>query len=472
VRRLIALLSAAALLTGCSLDPAYRRPGAPVPQNFPQGPGYPPAPGPGPAAAPVASIGWRAFFVDANLRAVIEKALAQNRDLRVAVANLQAARAQYVIQRADLLPNVSASFGESYQRIPGAVEGIPGVGAVDSRAYSLQGGVSAWEIDLFGHTRSLTRAALEQYLASEDNRRSVQTSLIAEVATDYFTLAADRQLLAVAQRTLASQQASLDLTRGRLNAGVASMVDVEQAESTVQQARSDVAQFTTNAGQAQNALDLVVGAAVPEFLLPQGLAGTAGEVADLQPGAPSQVLLQRPDVLQAEHQLKAANADIGAARAAFFPTISLTAQAGQESTALSSLFSAASRSWLFQPNASLPLFAGGRNVGGLRYAKAQRDAAVAQYEKAIQTAFREVADCLARQGTIADQLAAQQALVDANAQSLALSNARYERGADTYLNVLVAERSLYGAQQSQISTQLMDLSNIVTLYRALGGGQG
>ena len=462
---LIVILAAA--LGGCSMDPAYQRPAPPVPASFPQGPSYAP-PAPEPAAA---SMGWRAFFQDADLRSVIELALAQNRDLRVAVANIQTNKAQAAVQRAALFPGVNATAGESYQRIPGGVGSFPGAGAIDVRAYSADVGFSAWELDLFGHTRSLSRAAFEQYLASEDNRRAVQTSLIASVANDYFTLAADLQLLAVARRTLAAQQGSLDLIQARFNAGVASLLDLQQARSTVQQARSDVAQYTAAAAQAKNALDLVVGAPTPEALLPKGLTSVNGEVAALAAGTSSDILFQRPDVLQAEHQLEAANANIGAARAAFFPSVALTAQVGQESTALQQLFNAASRTWLFQPNVSLPIFEGGRNVGNLKAAKAQRDTAQAQYEKAIQTAFREVADALARAGVIDEQLAAQQALVAADASSLQLSTARYERGADTYLNVLVTQRALYGAQQSQVSVQLIDLTNAVTLYRALGGGQ-
>jgi multidrug efflux system outer membrane protein len=433
-----------------------------VPGAFPQGLSYAPA-ATGPSAA---ATGWRAFFTDAKLKAIIEQALAQNRDLRTAVANIQTARAQYMTQRSALFPAVTASGGEAYEHIPFE----PGV-SITERYYSADLGFSSWEIDLFGRTRSLSRAAREQLYASRDARVAFQTTLIAEVATDYYTLAADRQLLDVAQRTVVSQKASLDLTVSRMNAGQASELDVRQAETTLDQARSDVAQYTTNAAQALNALNLVVGAAVSEALLPKALPPIEGQTAPLAAGTSSEVLLSRPDVLEAEHQLRAANADIGAARAAFFPEITLTGQVGQESTALSSLFNPASRTWLFQPGATLPIFEGGKNVAGLKSAKASRDAAIAAYEKAIQTAFSEVANALARQGTIGDQLAAQQALVEASNDSYRLSNARYERGADTYLNVLVAERALYSAQQTQISTALAALANAVELYRALGGGQ-
>ena len=463
MRRLIALAAGCALLGACTLDPAYRRPAAPVPASFPQGPSYA-----APPAEPSVPASWRAVFTDADLQAVIDQALANNRDLRAAVANIASAQAQTDVQRSALFPNVNASAGETQQRAPNTF--TPGGGAITTRAYSASVGFSSWELDLFGRTRSLTRAAYDQFLASEDNRRAVQVSLVAQVATQWFTYAADADLLRVAQDTLKTQQASLDLTRARFNGGVASELDLRQAETTVEQARSDVANFTTTLAQARNALDLLVGAPVAEARLPKALP--AGAVAEVQAGLSSQVLLTRPDVLQAEHQLQSANADIGAARAAFFPQIGLTGQVGQQSTALERLFDAASRTWLFAPSVSVPIFAGGRNVAGLKSAEAQRDAAVAAYEKAIQSAFRDVADALARQGTIGEQLAAQQALVNSSSQALSLTNARYERGADPYLNVLVAQRSLYSAQQGLISTSLTRLTNAVSLYRALGGGQG
>jgi multidrug efflux system outer membrane protein len=451
-----------AVLGGCTLDPAYKRPPPPVPASFPQGPSYAP-----PADRADAPTSWRAVFTDPDLQAAIDLALTQNRDLRAAVADIQSAQAQVAVQRSALLPAITGSAGETQEQTPNTF--IPGGGSLNLRLYSASIGFSNWELDLFGRTRSLTRAAFDQFLAAEDNRRAVQVSLVAQVATAWLTYAADRDLLSVAQQTLTSQQASLDLTRARFNGGVASELDVSQAETTVEQARSDVANFTTTLAQAKNALDLVVGAAVPEARLPKALP--AEGVAEVKAGLGSQVLLARPDVLQAEHQLQSANANIGAARAAFFPQISLTGQVGQESTALQTLFNAASRTWLFEPNVTVPIFEGGRNVANLKAAKAQRDTAVAQYEKAIQSAFRDVADALAREGTIGEQLAAQRALVNSASQALTLTNARYERGTDPYVNVLVAQRTLYGAQQSLISTALIRLTNAVSLYRALGGGQ-
>ncbi len=456
-------LALCVLLGACNLDPAYHRPAPPVPASFPQGPSYAP-----PAAGPeAATVGWQAFFTDPDLKAVIEMALANNRDLRVAVANIQSAQGQVAVQRAALFPAVTGTAGATYEQTPNTF--VPGGGSLKLNLYSAAIGFSNWEIDLFGHTRSLTRAAYDQFLAEEDNRRAVQVSLIAQTATAWFTYASDKDLLAVARETLAAQQDSLDLTRARFNGGVASELDVHQAETGVESARSDVASFTTNLAQAKNALDLLVGAQVPEARLPKTLP--AGGVGEVQSGLGSEVLLKRPDVLQAEHQLLSANANIGAARAAFFPQISLTANAGQEAAGLDKLFASASRTWLFEPNLAVPIFEGGRNIANLKVAKAQRDAAVAQYEQAIQSAFRDVSDALARQGTIGEQLAAQQALVGAASQTLTLTNARYERGIDPYLNVLIAQRTLYTAQQTLIGVVLTRLTNSVSLYRALGGGQ-
>jgi outer membrane protein, multidrug efflux system len=458
-------------LAGCiDLAPTYRRPAAPVPQAFPTGPAYPPAP-----ASPTEVVGWRAFFSDPKLKRVIEQALANNRDLRIAVANIAAARAQYHVQRAALFPKIDATASATYGQEPASVISSGAVAPGQStefniRQYSLTGGFTAWQLDLFGKVRNLTRAAQEQYFATREARDAAQITLVGEVATDYLDLRSDRALLAIATETLASSAASLDLTKHRLDAGVASGLDVTQAETTVQQARFDVARLTTQVAQDRNALELVVGAPVADADLP---ADTSAEVVvlDRLPGAvSSSVLLARPDVLQAEDVLRGANANIGAARANFFPQISLTGSGGLISLALSTLFKASSATWTFIPSVSQTLFDAGANRGNLAFAKAQRDLDVAQYEKAIQTAFREVADALAQRGTIDEQLAAQAALTDASRQALAISTARYQRGADTYLNVLIAQRTYYAAQQTLVTTRLARSTNLVTLYGALGGG--
>ena len=441
-----------------------------MPQGFPAGPAYAPPP-----ASPVAAAGWREFFSDPKLKRVIEQALANNRDLRIAVANIAAARAQYHIQRAALFPTVTANANATYGQEPASVISsgavAPGQSAeFNIREYSLTAGFTAWQLDLFGKVRNLTRAAQDQYFATRQARDAAQITLVGEVATDYLDLRSDRALLAIARDTLTSGEASLDLTQHRLDAGVASALDVTQAQTTVQQARFDVARLTTQVAQDRNALELVVGAPVADADLP---AETSGEVVVLErlPAAvSSSVLLTRPDVLQAEDVLRGANANIGAARANFFPQISLTGSGGLTSLALSTLFKASSATWTFIPSVSQTIFDAGANRGNLALAKAQRDLDVAQYEKAIQTAFREVADALAQRGTIDEQVAAQEGLTDASRQALAISTARYQRGADTYLNVLIAQRTYYAAQQTLVTTRLARSTNLVTLYGALGGG--
>ncbi len=467
----VVALSLGLTLAGCiDLAPTYRRPAAPVPQGFPAGPAYAPPP-----ASPVAAAGWREFFSDPKLKSVIEQALANNRDLRIAVANIAAARAQYHVQRAALFPTIAANASATYGQEPVSVisEGAvaPGQSAeFNIREYSLTAGFTAWQLDLFGKVRNLTRATQEQYFATRQARDAAQITLVGEVATDYLDLRSDRALLAIARDTLTSGEASLDLTQHRLDAGVASALDVTQAQTTVQQARFDVARLTTQVAQDRNALELVVGAPVADADLP---ADTSGEVVvlDRLPAAiSSSVLLTRPDVLQAEDVLRGANANIGAARANFFPQISLTGSGGLTSLALSTLFRASSETWTFIPTVSQTIFDAGANRGNLALAKAQRDLDVAQYEKAIQTAFREVADALAQRGTIDEQVAAQAALTEASRQALAISTARYQRGADTYLNVLIAQRTYYAAQQTLVTTRLARSANLVTLYGALGGG--
>jgi multidrug efflux system outer membrane protein len=461
---------AAALLAGCiDLAPAYHRPAAPTPATFPTGPAYPATPT---ADQPV--VGWRDFFSDPKLKTVIEQALANNRDLRVAAANIAAARAQYHVQRAALFPTISAQGAATLAQEPASVvaggAAPAGSGAFDEHVYSLTAGTSAYELDLFGKIRDLTRAQQDRYFATQAARDATQISLVSEVAADYLIIGADRALLGIAQDTLKSGAESLAVTEQRLNAGVATGLDVSQAQTLVQQARFDVARLTTQVAQDRNALDLVVGAPVGDELLPAGV-GDATVVLERLPAAiNSDVLLERPDVLEAEDQLRAANANIGAARAAFFPNIELTGSGGVTSLALSALFQGASGTWLFAPTITQTLFDAGANRGNLDLAKAQRDAGVATYEKTIQTAFREVADALAQRGTIDEELSAQQALTDASDNAFRLSTARYQRGSDTYLNVLIAQRTLYAARQTLVASQLAKQTNLVTLYAALGGG--
>ena len=456
------------LLAGCStMAPDYTRPAAPVPAAWPSGPAYKEATVG--ASKPVADIPWQEFFVDQQLRKLISLALENNRDLRGAVLNIERARAQYQIQRSELFPNVDANASATYQRI---AEDLSTTGLPETiHQYNIGLGVSSYEVDLFGRVRSLKDQALEQYLATEQARRSAQISLVSQVAVTYLTLAADREQLKLAKDTLASQQASYFLVKSRYEAGVSSALDLHQAQTSVDAARVDIARYTTLVAQDENALNLVVGSTVPIGLHPPALSETLTALKDMAPGLPSDVLLRRPDILQAENLLKGFNANIGAARAAFFPRITLVSSVGLGSDDLGRLFtSSGSFVYQFVPQISLPIFDAGANQANLKVAEVDRNIAMAQYEKAIQTAFREVADALAQRGTIDDQLAAQQSLTDATSESYRLSQARYEKGVDSYLQVLDSQRSLYSAQQNLISTRLARLANLATLYKVLGGG--
>ena len=465
--RIVTLAVAILSLTACTMAPKYTRPAPPVPAVWPSGPAYKGVTGT-PAGKPVAEIPWQEFFVDPRLRQVIALALNNNRDLRVAALNIERSRAQYQIRRADLVPHVDATADGNFQRVP---QDFSGTGQPETlHQYSVSLGVSAYELDLFGRVRSLKDQALEQYLATRQARTSVQISLVAEAAGDWLALAADRERLVLAKDTLANQQTSYELIRSRFEAGISSALDLHQAQTSVDTARVDIASYTTAVAQDENALDLVAGEKVTGDLLPDSLSANLTALKEISPGLPSEVLLRRPDIVQAEELLKGANANIGAARAAFFPRITLISSVGFGSNELAGLFTGSSFAWSFAPQITLPIFQGGANMANLKVAKVDRDIAVAQYEKAIQTAFREVADALARRGTIDDQLAAQKSLTEATSESYRLSQARYEKGIDSYLNVLDSQRSLYSAQQNLISVRLSQLNNLVTLYKTLGGG--
>jgi multidrug efflux system outer membrane protein len=465
--RMTTALGALLFLAGCAtMAPKYSRPAAPVPAAWPTGAAYKAnAAKPGDPVA--AEVPWREFFVAPQLQKVIELALANNRDLRVATLNIEKARATYRIQRAELFPQIDGTAAGSVQRLPADLSGVGHARVAEQ--YSVGLGVSAYELDLFGRVRSLKDQALEQYLATEEARAAVQISLVAEVANSWLTLAADRERLKLAKDTLESQQSSYELIRRRFEAGASSQLDLRQAQTRVDAARVDIALFTAQLAQSENALNLLVGTALPPELLPAKL-GSVTMVKGLAPGLPSDVLLARPDILQAEHGLKGANANIGAARAAFFPRISLSSSFGTASARLTDLFQPGSMAWNFVPQISVPLFDAGSNRANLDVAKAERDIAVALYEKAIQTAFREVADTLASRGTLGDQLAAQQSLAEATADSYRLSVARYDKGVDSYLVVLDSQRSTYSAEQGLINVRLALLANQVTLYKVLGGG--
>ncbi|MDD3579955.1 MAG: efflux transporter outer membrane subunit [Desulfobacca sp.] len=464
IRKILSLLTLMAVsLTGCTMIPEYTRPAAPVPQDWPSGPAYQESPAT--QKAPVATdLNWREFFADQRLQTIIETALNHNRDLRVAALNVEKARALYRIQRAELLPTLEVGASARKERVK--ISGTQGM--VNLEEYSVNLGISSWEIDFFGRIRSLKKRALEEYLATEQARRSAQILLISEVANAYLTLAADRENLQLAQSTLEAQQASYDLIKRRFEVGFAPELDLRQVQTRVDAARVDVARYTELAAQDENALNLLVGSPVPEHLLPEALSVVAA-LPDVSPGTSSEVLLRRPDILQAESLLKAANANIGAARAAFFPRISLTSAIGTASGDLSGLFKSGSFIWSYAPTMVMPIFEA-RTWPALKATKVEREIALTQYEKAIQGAFREVADALARRGTLGDQMAAQQSLLEATDKAYRLSNARYQKGIDIYLNVLDAQRSLYAAEQGLIAIRLGKLANQVRLYAVLGGG--
>jgi len=451
-RHRLAPLAAAALMAGCSMMPRYDRPAAPVPAQWSE-----------PAATqgtPAADLGWQEFFSATPLRPLIATALRNNRDLRIAVLNIEQARAQYDIRSADRVPSVGGGVNAS---------STPTAGGGSTRVFTAGLQFSSWELDFFGRIASLSQAALAQYLATEEGRKAAQIALVASVANTWLNLVADEELIALTRQTLSTREESLRLTRLRFDNGVSSELDFRLAESLAETARATLAQQHRQRALDLNSLVLLLGEAAPPEVGGNALLA-AVQLPDVPAGLPSDVLVRRPDVLQAEQQLVAANANIGAARAAFFPRITLTAGIGTASSQLSGLF--AGGSWGVTASSQLlqPIFDGGRNRAGLRSANAARDIAVAQYERAIQTAFREVADALAGRSTLSDQLQAQGSVADAEAARLRLSTMRYENGVSSYLDLLDAQRSLFTARQALIQTRLQRLQNQVLLYRALGGG--
>ncbi len=465
---LFLLVGIVLLLGGCTLAPKYTQPKAPIPAEWPKGAAYKDTHAmPGEPTVP--ELTWENFFShDKSLQKIIEMALNNNLDLRLAALNVERARALYGIQRAELFPVVNAGAGGSKQRVPADLSTTGQ--SMTAAQYDVGLGIASWEIDFFGRIRSLEERALEEYLATEQARRSVRIALVAEVARAYLTLAADRGNLKLARSTHETQQASYRFVKRRLELGLATELDLAEAQTRVDAALRDIPRFTQLAAQDHNALNLLAGSPVPESLLPADLSSVTPP-EELSPGLSSQVLLNRPDIMAAEHRLKGAYAYIGAARAAFFPRISLTAAFGTASADLSGLFSAGSGAWNFAPQIVMPIF-DARVWAALRVSKADRKIALTQYEKTIQTAFREVADSLAVQGTINQQVSAQRSLVDATAKTYRLSNIRYEKGIDNYLAVLVAQRSLYGQQQVLIELRLIRLASRVRLYAVLGGGGG
>jgi len=448
------------LLGGCvSLSPEYVRPSAPIATTFQEGIL--------PRKGSVLTLSWKAFIRDERLTKVIEKALEQSRDLRKAVANIEAARANYRIQRSGEFPSIEASATGSKARSVGS-NGTTSI----TQSSSATVGLSSYELDFFGKNSQLSAKEWETFQGVAEAERLVRITLIADTATAWFTLASDLSLLTLSKQTLESANQSLAIVQKRVDLGVDSDVSLFDVRTTVQQARANVANYTTLVAQDKAALELLVGASLDASLLPSGLDEQSSHwLMDVPVGLSSDILLQRPDVLEAEHNLKAANANIGVARAAYFPSISLTTKGGLGSNALSGLFTGGTSTiWSFVPTISLPIFDAGERDATLAYAKANRDALLATYELSIQTAFKEVSSALARRATIVEQLDAQKALVEADAKSYALYDARYQKGIDSYINVLTSQRALYSAEQSRIAVSLEALNNRVTLYRVLGGG--
>ena len=461
-KRCFYLLSLGPLLGGCTMMPKYDRPPAPVSSSWPNGSTQSNA-----TNTAAADIDWRDFFDDPRLQSLISLALENNRDLQIAALRVEQARAQYRIQRAELFPGVQGNASAVRQRFSGAVTAFNGGSVLTT--YSLDVG-AAYEVDLFGRVRSLKKEALEKYFATEEARKSVQIALVSEVAAEYLTQLRLREAKAIAQRTLETVQSSYNLIRRRFEAGAASELDLRTAEGQVQTVRVNAANYLELLAESENALVLLLGQPLPKDL-PSGKPFQQQQPLTVLPAeVPSDMLQRRPDILAAEHTLKAANADIGAARAAFFPRILLTGSAGTASAKLTDLFSGPSATWSFSPQITVPILDVGSTRSKLNASKIGKRIEIANYEKAIQTAFREVADALAVQSILDEKLKAQELLLSAQQKRFDLTSARYRQGVDSYLDVLLAQQDLYAAQQNLLQFQAARLLNAIALYRSLGGG--
>ncbi len=468
-------VAVALFAAGCTMAPKYERPAAPVTATFPTGGVYDTQPGatqPDAAGArsangqAAADIGWRNFFVDSRMQRLIEIALKNNRDLRVSVLNMQASQAQYRIVRAGLMPTLNAAASETKSRTP---KDLSFLNQTISNQYSV-GLNASWEIDFFGRVQSLKDQALAQYLATAQARKAAEISLVSQVADQYLTVLELDDLLKVTQNTLTTAQESYRITKLQFDNGTGSELDLRQAQTVVEQASANLQQQARLRAQAENALVLLVGEPLPADLPPGLTLGDQNLLTDIPAGLPSDLLTRRPDIMEAEQNLLAANANIGAARAAFFPRVSLTGNFGTLSPTLGGLFKPGSAAWGFSPSITLPIFEGGQNKANLDLANIQKNVQIATYEKAIQTAFREVADGLAARGTYDQQIQALERNTFAEQRRLDLSNLRYKNGVDSYLSVLTAQTDLYSAQQSLITARMQRLQNLVGLYQALGGG--
>jgi outer membrane protein, multidrug efflux system len=459
-----AIAVAALTLCDCTMIPRYERPPAPVAERFPGAVGS--------SDAAAANLGWRDFFHEARLLRLIELALADNRDLRVAALNLQRSRAEYRVTRSSSFPTIDATGVFSRQHVTGTAiaPGTPTSAEFTGNEWSASVGVSAYELDFFGRVRSLNRQALEQYFATAEAQRSAQISLVAEVATQYFALRQAEEQLKLARQTVQAVQESYNLNKVSFDAGQIAELDLRTSEGQVQTAETNVVVYERQLAQAVNALVLLVGQPLPSDLPAPAEFDAVGVLAGVPAGLPSDLVQRRPDILEAEHTLKAANANIGAARAAFFPTVTLTGSVGSVSPQLSRLFGSSTGQWSFSPQISVPLFAGGKNLANLDAARVSTRIEVANYEKAIQTAFREVADALIAHSTYATEVQVETDEINTQQRRLELATARYRQGEDSYLNVLSAQQDLYSVQQSCLQAQFNSLSSQISLYQALGGG--
>jgi len=452
------ILSIMIFTVGCTLSPKYTRPEAPIPQNIVKTDNHKQV---AESLLPM-ETGWKEFFTDPKLQNVIELALKNNRDLRVAVLNIEKAKAFYRIQKSELMPNLVVSGTVNKESGSGRESGA-------STQYSVGGGFASWELDFFGRIRSLKEAALQQFFASEQARLTTKISLISGVAQSYFSVAASQENLQLANSTVKIQYESYNMLKGSRDLGIASELDLKRAESQLEVAKVNLAMAKGQLEVAQNALNLLVGLELPSSLLPESLSSIK-PLMKINAGVSSEILLKRPDILMAESQLKALNANIGAARAAFFPRISLTAAAGYASGELSNLFDSDSKTWGISPEITLPIFFGGANKANLKVAKVNKEIAIAYYEKAIQNAFKEVSDALSFKETFDKQLVAQESLVKAVNEIYVLSKERHKEGIDGYLGVLISQQSLNGSKRGLVQTKLDRFVNFIELYKALGGG--
>lgn len=458
-KRNLMLLTGVVALSGCQILPEFSKPAAPIPEKFP----VVAEPAAVPAAAPVADIGWNEFFLNPDLRQTIAAALISNRDLKTAALRIEEARAMYNIQRSDRLPTVNGTAGvsDSRQLLAGEMR--------DITAYQVGVGMTAFELDFFGRVKNLSEAALAQFFATEEAQRAMQVSLVGEVAKAWLTERGLSEQIALAERTLKARTTSYGLVKQRFDAGITNALELRQSETLVQTARSAVLSLKRQHALSINALALLVGTSVTPPTQSANLSSQA-VTADIGAGLSSELLTHRPDIRAAEQRLRSTQANIAAARAAFFPRISLTAGLGLASTELGDLFQGNSATWNFAPQLVLPIFDAGRNKATLSLAEVRSDIAIASYEKTIQVAFREVADALSARATLSDEITAQEAVRAAQTARLELAQARYKNGIANYLEVLDAERELFAAEQQLLQTRLLKITNTVDLYRSLGGG--